>query len=102
MKRISKQNKECYLILRGWWKEWDHYWCHKELAPTTWDSLALNEAYALDLKFKTDPSCDKCDYCGIQNKTVMIVNDPYSEEINNELIEVNICSRCYRERRDDI
>ncbi len=43
-----------------------------------------------------------CDDCGKTSEEVSLVTDPYSAEINNEFIEMQLCDDCYQDRIDDI
>ena len=43
-----------------------------------------------------------CEDCDIENETVYATTCPYAEEINNEVVPVNLCSKCYNLRCDDI
>ena len=43
-----------------------------------------------------------CTYCGKDKPDVSERFDPFSFEINDEEIEVDICDDCYAERRDEI
>lgn len=44
----------------------------------------------------------KCDDCEIDDETVSETTCPYAEEINDEIIECQLCPECYHERCMDI
>jgi hypothetical protein len=44
----------------------------------------------------------KCDDCGRTLAAVATVNDPYLEEIHDEIVEITVCSECLQEYLDDI
>jgi hypothetical protein len=43
-----------------------------------------------------------CDSCGIISEDVKLSVDPYSLELNDESVEMNLCEECYTERLMDI
>jgi len=43
-----------------------------------------------------------CDKCHIASADVQKTVDPYSSDVNNETIEINLCDACYCERVWDI
>ena len=43
-----------------------------------------------------------CTICRKTTKDVQLCTDPYSLEINNEGVEINLCDLCYTDRVMDI
>ena len=43
-----------------------------------------------------------CDDCGEDREDVSEAICPYAEEINDSIVECNLCSDCYHERCQDI
>ena len=43
-----------------------------------------------------------CDKCHTASADVQCMSDPYNSDVNNEIVEINLCDACYRERVWDI
>lgn len=44
----------------------------------------------------------ECDSCHKRKSDVKECHDPYAKEINDEIIETQLCDSCYQEHCDDI
>ena len=43
----------------------------------------------------------KCEACGKESEDVSLVNDPYSEKIENRIIKIYLCDECLQESLND-
>ena len=43
-----------------------------------------------------------CDSCGIEAGDVVLCYDPYAHEMNNQIIETNLCDKCFEKRVEEI
>ena len=43
-----------------------------------------------------------CEICQVESEDVQTVADPYASDVNNEIVEMDLCDACYRERVWDI
>lgn len=39
-----------------------------------------------------------CDWCG--QPGAVTCNDPYNEDVNNTILEMDLCAKCYQDRSD--
>ena len=44
----------------------------------------------------------QCDLCGEWKFDVARVADPYLRDVDNEDVEVDLCTKCYERKSDDI